>query len=139
MKQAVVDTNVLIAFLGRDGSSVAAALCTYDRLIVPAAVDAEFRAGLNPDTRAGREGVALLDAFLSDPSVAFAPAGRAESSKYAQLHRHLKRQGTPMPLHDLWIAAAALVRDIPLCTFDRHFSRIPLLRLADMGGKGTVF
>ena len=83
MKQAVVDTNVLIAFLGRDGSSVAAALRTYDRLIVPAAVDAEFRAGLDPDTRAGREG-------------------------------------------------AALVRDIPLCTFDRHFSLIPLLRLADM-------
>lgn len=135
MKEAVIDTNVLVAFLGRGGSAVAAALRAYDRLLVPAAVDAEFRAGLDPDTRAGREGSALLDAFLAEPSVAFVPAGRAESSKYAQLYRYLKRQGSPMPLHDLWIGAAALVRDVPLCTFDRHFSRIPLLRLADMGAR----
>lgn len=127
MNAAVLDTSVLIEFLER--GAVASALRAFDRLLVPAAVDAEFRAGLDPATRAGRDRVALLDRFLDDPSVEFLPAGRPESLKYAQIYRYLKEHGTPMPLHDVWIAAAALVRDVPLATFDAHFSRIPLLRL----------
>ena len=82
-------------------------------------------------TRAGRDRAALLDRFLDDPSVEFLPAGRPESVKYAQIFRYLKSRGTPIPLHDIWIAAAALVRDVPLASFDGHFARIPLLLLVD--------
>ena len=57
MNAAVLDTSVLIGFLER--GAVASALRTFDRLLVPAAVDAEFRAGLNPATRAGRDRAAL--------------------------------------------------------------------------------
>lgn len=127
MNAAVLDTNVLIDFL--ENGSFAAVLRQFDRLLVPAAVDAEFRACLDPDTRSGRLRGALLDEFLADPSVDFVPAGPAESRKFAQLYRYLRRQGIPLPLHDLWIAATALVRDLPLCSADRHFRRIPLLRL----------
>lgn len=130
MNAAVLDTSVLIGFLER-GGAVADALRPFDKLLVPAAVDAEFRAGLDPNTRAGRERVALMDRFLEDPSVEFLPAGRPESLKYAQIFRYLKERGTPIPLHDIWIGAAALVRDVPLATFDAHFSSIPLLRLVD--------
>ena len=87
-------------------------------------------AGLDPETRKGRERAALLDELLDDPSVEFAPAGRAESAKYAQLFRYLKRSGTPIPLHDVWIAATALVRDAAVCSNDGHFRHVPLLRLA---------
>lgn len=129
MNAAVLDTSVLIGFLER--GAVASALRTFDRLLVPAAVDAEFRAGLDPATRAGRDRAALLDRFLDDPSVEFLPAGRPESLKYAQLFRYLKSRGTPIPLNDVWIAAAALVRDVPLASFDGHFALVPLLRLVD--------
>lgn len=132
MNSAVVDTSVLIDFLGN--GSFSGVLRSFDRLLVPAAVDAEFRADLDPDTRAGRARGALLDEFLEEPTVEFVPAGRAESRKYAQLYRFLKRQGTPLPLHDVWIAAAALVRDVPLCSSDRHFRAIPLLRLVQADG-----
>lgn len=128
MNAAVLDTNVLIDFLERGGHA-SDALRAFDRLLVPAAVDAEFRAGLDAATRSGRERTALLDEFLADPAVGFLPFGPAESRKYAQLHRYLKRRGTPIPVHDVWIAASALVRDAPLATFDRHFSLVPLLRL----------
>ena len=124
----MLDTTVLIDFLER-GGRVSGALRAFDLLLVPAAVDAEFRAGLDATSRSGRERTALLDEFLADPAVEFLPAGPAESRKYAQLHRYLKRRGTPIPVHDVWIAAAALVRDAPLATFDRHFAAIPLLRL----------
>ncbi|MBR6022351.1 MAG: PIN domain-containing protein [Kiritimatiellae bacterium] len=132
MNAVVLDTNVLIDFLERGGQS-ASVLGAFDRLFVPAAVDAEFRAGLDPATRQGLARAALLDDFLADASVDFLPAGRPESVQYALLHRHLERAGTPIPVHDVWIAAAALVRNLPLATFDRHFALVPLLRLLPFG------
>ncbi len=130
MNAVVLDTSALIEFLERQ-SGIAASLGDFDQLIIPAAVDAEFRAGLDPDTRNGRGRAAILDELLRDPSVMFAPAGRAESAKYAQLYRYLKLNGTPMPIHDIWIAATALVRDAAVCSMDRHFKNVPLLRIID--------
>ncbi len=127
MNAVVLDTCALIEFLERR-SGLTDSLGDFDQLIIPAAVDAEFRAGLDPDTRDGRVRAAILDDLLQDPSVVFAPAGRAESAKYAQLYRYLKQNGTPIPIHDIWIAATALVRDAALCSMDRHFKYVPLLR-----------
>ena len=131
MNAAVVDTNVLIAFLEK-GSPVAEALGRFDKLLVPAAVDAEFRAGLDMMTRAGRRRAEILDGFLNESSVAFVPADRNVSVKYAMLHRVLKRQGTPIPVNDVWIASSALVLNVPLCTFDRHFRNDPLLDVVEV-------
>ena len=131
MNAAVVDTNVLIAFLER-GSRVADVLGRFDRLLVPAAVDAEFRAGIDLATRTGRRRVQVLDGFLGESSVAFVSADRDVSIKYAMLYRVLKRQGTPIPVNDIWIAASALVLNVPLCTFDQHFRNVPLLEVVEV-------
>ena len=131
MNAAVVDTNVLITFLER-GSRVADVLGRFDKLLVPAAVDAEFRAGLDLATRAGRRRVQVLDGFLGESSVAFVSADRDVSIKYAMLYRMLKRQGTPIPVNDIWIAASALVLNVPLCTFDQHFRNVPLLEVVEV-------
>ena len=134
MNAAVVDTNVLITFLER-GSRVANALGRFDKLLVPAAVDAEFRAGLDLATRTGRRRVQVLDDFLGESSVAFVSADRDVSIKYAMLYRVLKRQGTPIPVNDIWIAASALVLNVPLCTFDQHFRNVPLLEVVELAGQ----
>jgi predicted nucleic acid-binding protein len=131
MNSAVVDTNVLIAFLERGGVE-ARVLGRFDKLIVPAAVDAEFRSGLDLTTKTGRRLAQILDGFLADQSVVYAPADRPESLKYAMLYRVLKKQGTPIPINDIWIASAALVRNVPLCTFDRHFRKVPLLDVVEI-------
>ena len=131
MSSAVVDTNVLIAFLEK-GSQIAQTLGRFDKLLVPAAVDAEFRAGLDLTTNSGRRHAQILEDFLNDPSVTYVPADRAESLKYAMLYRVLKKQGTPIPINDIWIAASALVHNVPLCTFDRHFRHVPLLEVLEV-------
>lgn len=131
MNSAVVDTNVLIAFLER-GDQTAQFLGRFDKLLVPAAVDAEFRAGLDVSTKTGWRHVQVLEDFLEDPSVAYMPADRAESQKYAMLYRLLKSQGTPIPINDIWIASTALVHNAPLCTFDRHFRNVPLLEVVEI-------
>lgn len=131
MTSAVIDTNVLIAFLEK-GNGVAEALGRFDSLLVPAAVDAEFRSGLDLATRTGRRYAQVLDEFLSDQSVSYVPVDRVESAKYAMLYRVLKKQGTPIPVNDVWIASTALVRNLPLCTFDRHFRHVPLLEVVEL-------
>ena len=40
----------------------------------------------------------------------------------------LRRQGTPLPINDVWIAAHALEAGATLVSFDRHFERVPGLR-----------
>ncbi len=129
MNAVVLDTCALVEFLERGGAATADAIRSFDRILVPAAVDAEFRAGCDPATHSGRRRLMVLDEFLRSRAVDFLPAGREESALYSELFRHLKAEGTPLPTNDIWIAASALARNVPLCTTDGHFSRFPLLRL----------
>jgi predicted nucleic acid-binding protein len=39
----------------------------------------------------------------------------------------MRRQGTPVPTNDLWIAALVLQHDLLLYARDRHFDVIPQL------------
>lgn len=131
MKTIVFDTNVLIRFLEK-GGDFARGLERYERVLIPAPVDGEYRAGLDLATKAGRRRVQALEAFLSDESVEFVAIDRVISEKYALLFQTLKKQGTPIPQNDIWIAAVALVRNAALATFDEHFANIQLLPLERM-------
>ena len=44
---------------------------------------------------------------------------------YGRLFAELKRAGTPIPVNDVWIAAACLDCVGRLVTFDQDFTRIP--------------
>jgi tRNA(fMet)-specific endonuclease VapC len=39
--------------------------------------------------------------------------------------RDLRRQGTPLPTNDLWIAATALETGTRLVSYDIHFQHVP--------------
>lgn len=55
---------------------------------------------------------------------------RATASCYARLTRTLRGNGRLIGSNDLWIAAAALHRELPLVTADPdHFLRVPGLRV----------
>jgi predicted nucleic acid-binding protein len=38
---------------------------------------------------------------------------------------HLRRQGTPIPTNDIWIAATALEHGGRVVAYDDHFGRVP--------------
>jgi predicted nucleic acid-binding protein len=42
----------------------------------------------------------------------------------------LRRQGTPIPTNDLWIASLVLQHDLVLCARDRHFDHLPQITRA---------
>jgi tRNA(fMet)-specific endonuclease VapC len=95
---------------------------------LPLIVIAELRAGFALG-RKGRENEAVLQRFLMKPGVEVLYPSDATTRHYASLFRQLRRQGTPIPTNDLWIAALVLERDLALCSRDGHFRQIPQLNL----------
>jgi predicted nucleic acid-binding protein len=44
---------------------------------------------------------------------------------YAAVFRQLRKQGTPIPTNDMWLAALALQHNLALQARDKHFDRLP--------------
>ena len=93
-------------------------------VFLPFVVLAELRAGFSIGTR-GSENERVLRRFLLKPAVAVLFADERTIHHYAALFRQLRRQGTPIPTNDLWIAALVLQHDLVLCARDRHFDHQP--------------
>ena len=49
--------------------------------------------------------------------------------RYATVRSDLRQKSQLIPDNDLWIAATALAHDLELVTRDRHFERVPGLKL----------
>lgn len=95
-----------------------------DAAFLPFVVVAELRGGFSLGKR-GAENERTLRRFLMKPGVAILFADEQTTHHYATVYRQLRRQGTPIPTNDLWIAALALQHDLLLCARDRHFDHLP--------------
>lgn len=65
-----------------------------------------------------------LDRFLNHEAVEEIQIGKVTADRYSRIAAQLKRQGTPIPANDIWIAAQALEYGAELVTMDRHFEKI---------------
>lgn len=100
-----------------------------DLVLMPVPVIAELRFGFLHGTK-GRRNEATLARFLDSPRVECLVCDEDTTKVYAGLKLQLKRQGTPIPINDVWIAALALQHDAALLTLDSDFDRLPQLRRA---------
>ena len=124
MKLAL-DTNAYRLVMQGDREAVQLAR-TAERLLMPVPVLAELRFGFLNGTR-GRQNDAHLARFLDRPRVEVLRCDEDTALHYAELKMQLKRQGTPIPINDVWIAALALQHRATLFTRDSDFERIPQL------------
>lgn len=95
-----------------------------EAVLLPFVVLAELRAGFGVGTR-GPENERTLLRFLMKPGVDVLYADEQTTHHYASAYRQLRRQGTPIPTNDLWIAALVVQHNLILCARDRHFDRLP--------------
>lgn len=131
MRSLLVDTNVLISFIEKGDETLLNVLSKYDELIVSPIVLGEYRAGIS-STKKGRESQAALEKFLETDSVREVEMTGKTSVYYAKIFQDLKAKGKPIPINDIWIAAAALERGIEFCSFDEHFSNIAMLQFVKL-------
>ena len=66
-----------------------------------------------------------LREFVESPPVAVLPLDEETAERYALIRDHLRRDGQPIPVNDIWIAASAAQHGLRLLTLDDHFTRVP--------------
>jgi len=122
-----LDTNRYVDFC-RGQPEVVEPLRQAERIFLPFVVLAELRAGFFCGQRV-RQNEQTLVRFLNSPRVRVLYPDDQTTHHYARLYRQLREQGTPIPAHDLWIAALVIQHDLMLLTRDRHFDSLPQLPL----------
>lgn len=118
-----LDTNAYSDFMRGDASRVRL-VRTARRLILPLMVLGELRAGFAAGNR-GAANAANLQRFLNSPRVSVLLPDEQTTHHYAHLFGQLRKNGTPIPTNDLWIAALVVQHDLVLCTADPHFQHLP--------------
>jgi len=121
----VLDTNTYRSVM--DGEATATRLVqTCETVLVPVPVIAELRFGF-ANGKKGAQNEAILTRFLDAPRVEVLSCDERTTPMYAMLKHQLKRQGTPIPINDVWIAALVLQHRGTLFTHDSDFEHLPQL------------
>lgn len=97
-----------------------------ETVVLPVTVLGELEAGFTLGSRP-RENRTILAEFLDEPFVSVRPTTPDTARRYGEIFVRLRRAGTPIPVNDIWIAAATLDCGGHLLTFDRHFELVPAL------------
>ena len=93
---------------------------------LPFIVLGELRAGFAVGTQ-GPRNEAILRGFLMKPGINVLYADEQTTHHYGSVYRQLRKQGTPIPTNDMWIAALVLQHSLVLCARDSHFDALPQL------------
>ncbi len=120
-----LDTNRYTDFC-RGEEAVVDVLEKAREIFVPFIVLGELKAGFSVGSR-GRENEHVLRRFLAKESVELLYADEQTTDHYATVYRQLRRQGTPIPTNDMWVAALVLQHNLVLCDRDRHFDHLAQL------------
>ena len=97
-----------------------------DEVWLPVIVLAELRAGFAVGSQGARN-EALLRRFLLKSGVRVLFADEQTTHHYAAVYRQLRKQGTPIPTNDMWIASLVLQHSLVLFARDAHFDALPQL------------
>jgi tRNA(fMet)-specific endonuclease VapC len=117
----ILDTNALSAFADGD-EALLAPLRKATGLFVPVIVLGEYRFGIAQSKRRKSYEEWLTDA-LRDMTVL--PVLETTVDPYVRLCLALRKQGTPIPANDIWIAALAVEHELPILSRDEHFDVAP--------------
>lgn len=120
----ILDTNALSAWAEGD-QAIRPALLSAAKLVVPAVVLGEFDFGIR-QSRHFRRYTTWLENNL--PYTEIAIVDEETARLYGEIRLLLKKAGTPVPVNDTWIAAAALQFDLPVLSRDGHFDAIKSIR-----------
>lgn len=118
----MLDTTAYVGFKRNEAEAVGMILRAEEILFSPVVLG-ELMFGFRSGTRY-KENMSDLDSFLDHEAVTLVEVGRTTADRYSRIASQLKRQGTPIPSNDIWIAAQSMEHGAELITFDQHFNRI---------------
>lgn len=127
MNKIIIDTNIYSNLL-RGNCEVNENLRQVSYIGISVISIGELLSGFRAGNRV-KENRNELGQFLDSPRVAICPVDVDTAEHYSAILNKLKKNGTPIPTNDIWIAAVALQHGLPLYTLDNHFSYVDGLLL----------
>lgn len=119
----LLDTNAYVGFK-RNAVEAVETIAGAELILFSPIVLGELMFGFRNGTKF-KENMDDLNRFLEHEAVEMVPVGKITSDRYSRIAVQLKRQGTPIPTNDIWIAAQAMEHGAELITSDPHFQKIP--------------
>jgi len=117
-----LDTSAYSALM-TGHQDVAALIRRSEAVLVPAVVAGELLYGFRSGSRL-EENSARLEAFLESPSVDLLPVTFTTADRFGRIAAALRKNGTPIPTNDIWIAAQVMEVGADLLSSDSHFRAV---------------
>lgn len=124
--RVLLDTNRYRDFAEGD-RQVLGVMRRCDRVFLSFVSVAELRSGFALGGKS-MENERNLGLFLQKESVGVLYPDDQTTHHYARIFRQLRKQGTPIPTNDIWIAALVAQHDVALYSRDAHFEHLPQLQ-----------
>lgn len=125
VRRLVLDTSAY-SWMRSGHDAVLDLVAAAEIVILPVTVLGELEAGFELGSRQ-RENRTTLAEFLAEPFVSVRQVTPDTARRYGEVFAQLRRAGRPIPVNDIWIAAATLDCAGHLLTFDEHFESVPAL------------
>ena len=120
VKSAALDSNIAIHILNND-KAIVKKISRISVLYLPATVVGELLFGALNSGKSIKN-LKIFREFINSCPVLNINADVA--GEYASIRKELKKEGTPIPENDIWIAATCKFYKLPLATLDKHFNYI---------------
>ena len=119
----LLDTNAYVGFkVG--ANAVVDIIVKSQHIVFSPVVLGELMFGFYNGTRF-KQNMEDLNEFLRHEIVELIPLGEITADRYSRIAHQLRKQGTPIPTNDIWIAAQAMEQGAEPITSDRHFEQLP--------------
>ena len=123
MSRILLDTSAYAGYM-RNHPELLGSLQSASMVHLNAIVVGELLAGFKKGSR-GRQNERGLREFIAESRVTVLSLDEETAVRYAAIKDYLRREGTPVPANDLWIAATAFQHGLRVLTLDEHFLRVP--------------
>lgn len=125
---AILDASAY-AGMTKNDNRVTDAIRKAELVVISPIMVGELSAGFLKGTRQ-KENFDFLDHFINDSGILWVDIDLDTADRYAIITDTLRKQGTPVPVHDVWLAALAWQHGYKILTLDEHFKLIPQVMLA---------
>jgi tRNA(fMet)-specific endonuclease VapC len=129
MKKILLDTNAYSQFMAGN-EKVFEIIGECDVVYLSIFVLSELLYGFKYGSKEN-ENLKDLKIFCSKAIVQTVNAGNETAEIYSEIKFKLRKNGTPIPINDIWIAAHTIETGSLLVTNDAHFNKILGLRKLD--------
>jgi tRNA(fMet)-specific endonuclease VapC len=118
----LLDTSAYVEFK-RNNVELVEMIVAADLILFSAVVLGELLFGFRSGSRF-KKNLDELNGFLENDAVEIVSIGKISADRYSRIATQLRRQGTPIPTNDIWIAAQTMEHGAELVTTDNHFDKI---------------